>query len=126
MVTTIEKKRLYKREYARKWRVENPEKDLANQRRFQQKHQVRRRTQKREAYKADPEHYRLYSQNWRKANPEKDFITQQKNRLKKKYSLTLEQFNVMLMNQNSCCAICKTDNPGTRSWHVDHDHQFYK
>src|ERR1035438_8549852 len=78
MVTTIEKKRLYKREYARKWRVENPEKDLANQRRFQQKHQVRRRTQKREAYKADPEHYRLYSQNWRKANPEKDFITDRK------------------------------------------------
>lgn len=44
--------------------------------------------------------------------------------LKKKFKITLEQFNEMLDNQGNCCFVCKTSNPGGAydQWHIDHDH----
>lgn len=44
------------------------------------------------------------------------------NRRLKKYGLTQEQFSERLESQGSCCAICKTRDPGGRGWQIDHDH----
>ena len=51
-------------------------------------------------------------------------LTSRKSHLKKKYGLTLEAWNNMLIAQNSCCAICKThiDNCTHQQLAVDHDH----
>ena len=44
--------------------------------------------------------------------------------LRKKYGITLEQFNEMLEKQNGRCACCGTDKPGGKHnvFCVDHDH----
>lgn len=43
-------------------------------------------------------------------------------RLAKRYGLTPEQVDEMLLAQGGRCAVCQTDNPGARTWHVDHCH----
>jgi hypothetical protein len=43
--------------------------------------------------------------------------------LKSKYGITPEQKEEMFIAQGSCCAICKTTEPGGRwGWHIDHCH----
>lgn len=38
------------------------------------------------------------------------------------YRLTPEQWDQMLADQGGRCGVCRTDDPGNRNWHVDHDH----
>lgn len=50
-----------------------------------------------------------------------------KSLLKISYGITLEDFDLMLKNQNYCCAICKSPSPAGRGeFHVDHDHKTKK
>jgi hypothetical protein len=58
-------------------------------------------------------------------NPEVYSRRHRKYELYKKYNLTEEEYNQMLIKQNKCCAICGTDKP-TGKWKVfavDHDHK---
>ena len=50
---------------------------------------------------------------------------QRKSRLKHKYNLTIEEYDLMLADQNGECAICYTTDPGGSGsrFAVDHDHQ---
>jgi hypothetical protein len=41
---------------------------------------------------------------------------------KGKYGLSAAAFQDLLDKQGGCCAICRTDNPGSKFWAVDHDH----
>jgi len=44
--------------------------------------------------------------------------------LKKKYGITLEDYDKILESQNGKCAICEIDNPGNKGrFCVDHDHE---
>ena len=43
--------------------------------------------------------------------------------LKRKYGLTIEQYDAMLEAQGGVCAICKQPRPENRTLHVDHDHE---
>ena len=38
------------------------------------------------------------------------------------YGITPEQFAERLIAQDNRCAICRTDTPNGKGWHVDHDH----
>ena len=75
---------------------------------------------------------------WAKANPEKYKIQQERRRLKqlndpfyklkrrnialkKKYGITVEDYDLLLKKQNGVCAICSRE-PGKRPLHVDHSH----
>lgn len=43
-------------------------------------------------------------------------------RLRTKYGLTQAQKDELLLQQNSRCATCGTDTPGTNGWQTDHKH----
>ena len=61
---------------------------------------------------------------WRKANPEKEAEKYRRSHLKRKYGLTVEQWDEMFEAQDGCCAACGTSEPGGRydTFHVDHCH----
>ena len=58
-----------------------------------------------------------YGRAWRQAHPEYG----QRERLMRKFGITLEQYNQMLAEQGGTCAICHAV-PGLRRLAVDHDH----
>lgn len=70
----------------------------------------------------NPEKYRkkqnASTKKYRKANPDR-----RKNiELKTFYGITLEQYNIQLLNQNGSCSICKK-NPSKKRLVVDHCHK---
>lgn len=58
---------------------------------------------------------------WETSNPNYG----RKKHLKAKYSMTEEQYNKILQEQNGVCAICSTDDPGGpwKKFKVDHNHK---
>lgn len=66
--------------------------------------------------KEHPEKIKEYGRNWQKNNPEKA----RSNRLKYKYGITLDEYNIIYVNQNGVCAICRKIN--FRNLVVDHHH----
>lgn len=90
---SVDENKQKRKESAERWRAENPDKI---------------REGKRRCYVANPEKYK--SQSKRSA-------------LKRNYGLTLEQRDELFAEQGSCCAICKSTEPGsTKGWHIDHCH----
>ena len=70
-------------------------------------------------YDAKKERKKNRSRLWNRLN--KNHIRSQ--RLLEKYGITLEDYEVMLENQNHTCKICGTDAPrGVGAWKVDHCH----
>jgi hypothetical protein len=59
---------------------------------------------------------------WARANPDRQHKAQRKSHLKRMFGITVEQFDAMLASQDGRCAICDTNDPGQRHFHVDHDH----
>ena len=84
-----------RKEYFRKWRAENKEK------------------------------VRKYKSDYYYANREKCIEKDRKNKLKKKYNVTVEWYDTQLKAQNGKCLICESTEGGGRSstLHVDHDHK---
>jgi len=62
---------------------------------------------------------KIYYQTYRVKNKEAIYQSNKKYFLKKRYNLTLDQYNKMLSDQNNCCKVCdiKMISP-----HVDHCH----
>jgi len=88
-----------------------------------------------EVYQANKEKFAAKSKAWREANPERAKENRRRNyelnkesnlqyskeyNLKKKFKLTLDEYQVLLNSQNNVCAIC--GNICTRSLAVDHNH----
>lgn len=68
---------------------------------------------------ANRERYNAKAQAWKKANPEKVRAINRKFN----FDVTQEEWDAQFQAQDECCAICKTDHPGTdRHWATDHDH----
>ena len=74
------------------------------------------------------------SKAWKKANPEKVKKSQKewhlKNKeksrnsaLKKRYNISIEDYNQMFVDQNGVCAICKGKCVTGRNLSVDHNHE---
>lgn len=70
------------------------------------------------------EKVRKYKSEYYYANREKCIEKDRKNKLKKKYNVTVEWYDAQLKAQNGKCLICETTEGGGRSssLHVDHDH----
>lgn len=76
---------------------------------------------------------------WRKENPEKvlqmqkrrnrvrrNSITERNSTLKRKFNITLEQYNKLLEKQDYKCAICSISQTNVKTFAVDHDHKCCK
>lgn len=76
----------------------------------------------RERYNSDPEYRerkKRLAREFNRRRPDK----RRTNELKKRYGLTSEQVDRMLLDQGGGCAICMTHDPGRgKKWNVDHDH----
>lgn len=125
------------REYNKKWRQENleyaknrdkeyrlknPDKGAKRQATYRAKHRERLRLESKENYlKRKP-----YFKSWQEKNKVKESKRLRESHLKRKYDLTLEQYNSMKAKQKDCCAICYTHisklNPKF-GLVVDHDHE---
>jgi hypothetical protein len=66
---------------------------------------------------------RAATENWRLRNPEVAFEKARNKEYKKKYGITLEQYNELLVNQNNGCAICAKPCATGNNLAVDHDHE---
>ena len=66
-----------------------------------------------------------YMRRWRRENPDKTRIQDLKNldRMRREtYGIGNDGVEELLDRQGGTCAICGTDDSGSREWHVDHDH----
>jgi hypothetical protein len=85
--------------------------------------------------KANPQAARDRVRRWREENPEKYAALKKRNsarpekkradregHLKRKYGITLDDYERMLEAQGGVCFICKKPRPEDRTLHVDHDH----
>jgi hypothetical protein len=90
---------------------------------------------KRERTRANPEANRARVRRWQEANPERYRELVRRNKqtpagrrrernghLKRKYGITVEEYDSMLSAQGGRCAICRREPHPTISLHVDHDH----
>jgi hypothetical protein len=86
-------------------------------------------------YRADPEPAKQRTRQWQLANPEKyrakqaayrasggKKLADRRSHLKRKFGLTLEQYDAMLAGQGGGCGICGKRPRPDISLHVDHDH----
>jgi hypothetical protein len=83
------------------------------------------RTKKKNQTEEEKLKWKEYNKSWHLKNP--DYIL--KTNLKRKYGLTLDQFNKMLESQNGVCKICKSPDSGishSDRLFVDHCHKTNK
>lgn len=86
-------------------------------------------------YRANPGPARARAQQWRLDNPDRYAANQaefrssgrkaladRKSHLKRRFGMTPEQYDAMLVEQGGGCAICRRPPRSDISLHVDHDH----
>ncbi len=59
---------------------------------------------------------------WKNTHPEKAASTKRKGDLRRRYGMTVQQWDELFISQGACCAICKTKEPSSRGWFTDHCH----
>jgi hypothetical protein len=72
----------------------------------------------------NPEAIIEYNRNYRLKRLEEDPNFDRRRELKKKYKISLEEWDALFISQNKVCAICLDTEPRSRhgQWHTDHDH----
>jgi hypothetical protein len=92
----------------RRNRAANPERAALNKRLWAQRNKDRVNQTQRE---------------WAKKNPERFEELKRKSTLRR-YGITAEQYDALLVAQNKCCAICKAPAPkgDKKYFSIDHDH----
>jgi hypothetical protein len=91
---------------------------------------------KHERYMANPEAAKARTRRWQQENPERyaenqrkhkesgaKALSNRKSHLKRKYGMTIEDYDRMLEAQGGGCAICGRPPREDISLHVDHDHE---
>jgi hypothetical protein len=87
-------------------------------------------------YRANPDSARERTRRWQLENPERyaekqasyrrsgaKKVADRRSHLKRKYGLSLEQYEAILAQQGGGCGICGRPPSGRISLHVDHDHR---
>jgi Recombination endonuclease VII len=116
------------REYMRAWRAANPKRVKAHHRAWkianEEIYKERRQESARQWRAKNPDKIREAKRRCYKANPETYKLQVRRSLLKRKYGLTLEQYDDLFAKQGHCCAVCKATEPGSsKGWHLDHCHE---
>ncbi len=75
-----------------------------------------------EYYQKNKERYSEVRRAWHLRNREKVSTSHRRNMLWMHYKLTPDQYDSILKDQGSVCAICKSTTSSKKRMHVDHDH----
>lgn len=106
MALNPEEERTYKREYARRWRAANPERNRENDRRWREENRDKAREKVRK---------------WQTNNPGKQRESTQRSRHQ---GIRPEDVARMYEAQQGRCYLCGDLLPAERrKWHIDHDHR---
>jgi hypothetical protein len=71
---------------------------------------------------AHPERSRANSKKWRSAHPDRAKRSAHAAQIKHRYGMTVEDKSRMFASQGNLCAICGSEAPRGRGWHIDHCH----
>lgn len=111
-------------EYSRKWRAKNPERAREHARKWLAKNPEKSKEYGLTYLQKNKERRYAQTAQWKKDNPDKVAISERRHALKRKYGLTVEQYEALSAAQNHSCAICKTHRDTQRKGNlvVDHCH----
>lgn len=121
--------------YHKAWRERNKDKIKADKKAYHEANKDKIKAKDREYYKANAEkiknkqkdYYKVnkdkvkqYIQTYSRSNPD----VQRKTQYKRKFGITLEDYDKMLVEQKEKCCICdKHQSELNKLLHVDHDHK---
>lgn len=108
---------IYKERY-REWCKKNKEHIKKQRKEYRQKNKERLKENKKEYYQKNKEHIKEQHKEWHQKNKQYNKEYQ----YKKKYNLTLEEIDQILIIQNHKCAICGKSLIETKRC-TDHDHK---
>jgi hypothetical protein len=91
---------------------------LEYQRAWTKKNLARVRAQQRAWYQRNIETVRKKAKEKNALHPE----IKRNEKLLTRYGISAEEWQKLFETQGSCCAICRTPEPGSQDWHTDHDH----
>ena len=100
-------------EYMRQWRAKNKEKNAEYQSKYYKEYR-----------KQNKEKLATYNNEWREANKEHNALQLTKARLKRKYNITIEEYEALLESQDHSCKVCgkhATENHQGKLY-IDHCH----
>lgn len=83
----------------------------------------RARARRKAYYEAHREEAAAYQRAYREKHKEKHREYARNRHLRVTYGISAKEVDTLLESQGGVCAICGSDSPRNRSWHVDHDHE---
>ena len=92
---------------------------LESRRRWHKLHPEKSKAIKERYLKSHPDRIRKKNRAWRDRTPSKQSLYKRTARIKKKFGVTIEEFELFRQSQGDCCAICDT----TEKIFVDHNHK---
>lgn len=100
-------------EYMREWRARNKEKNAEYQKEYNKEYR-----------KKNLEKLNANNKKWREANKEQDALVMLRARLKRKYNLSIEEYETLIESQNNSCKVCGTHakNNIKGKLYIDHCH----
>ena len=72
--------------------------------------------------KKNPEKWKLQRERYRRKNPDKTKDKTWRDHLRRHYGISVEEYILMLAEQNGVCLVCKRHPLQVGKLHVDHDH----
>ncbi len=105
--------------YDRQYKIDNRERMRKLQLDYYYRHREENLARCKRWREKNREHHRETVRKWRAENPEKVRANGWKTKLRKEYGITVEQYESMVKEQQSRCAICDREQ---KRLCVDHDH----
>lgn len=105
-------------EARRRWKEANPERDREAHRRWA----AANPNYYREWYRKNKESVKKSAKKWRDTHPESMLKTKRTQHLRRKYNMSLEDFEALWVAQKGLCAMCNAPMRRGRGAHVEHNH----
>jgi hypothetical protein len=111
-------------DYQLKYNKENHEKKLASNNNYYHKNIEKSRMNSRNRYKMNTEKKLANNKKWSDTNTNKVKEGHRKYYIEKTYKITIKEYDILLLKQNNCCAICgRHKSKFVKPLYVDHDHK---